>query len=426
MEDKIKSIITCDLDGKVETFSEGAEKLFGYTKDEVIGKKRVSDFSPGEVVLGHVVNWLNIAVDKGEWEGETVFIGKDKNEIPSKIKITPTKGKSGEHIGYCGVTTPLADKTADEVRPKISFFTKVFKWMVIMRLPFLSATFVPIFAGAAVTSMLGEPVSWSWLGLTLLGGAFLHIGTNTSNDYFDHRSGTDAINYNYSNEGLNGGSRSIQMGLITPKGMLILAIITFAMSAVVGVPLIMKSGLQILWLGLIGFFSGLFYTAPPFKFSSRRGMGEFLIGLNFGPLMVAGSALVQTGRLIPEAFLAGIPIGLLIAAVVYMNEFPDHESDKATGKNTLIVVFGPERARAGYVALIASAFVSIVIMALNGTLPMLSLIALLAVYFGYTATKTLYKYYNNRLLQPANWGTIIMHSVTGILLTIGIWLGNSL
>ena len=426
MEDKIKSIITCDLDGKVETFSEGAEKIFGYTKKEVIGKKRVSDFSPGEVVLGHVVNWLKTSVEKGEWEGETVFLGKNKNEIPSKIKITPTKGKNGEHIGYCGVTSTLVDKTPDEVRPKISFFTKVFKWMVIMRLPFLSATFVPIFAGAAVASMLGETVSWGWLGLTLLGGALLHIGTNTSNDYFDHRSGTDALNYNYSNEGLNGGSRSIQMGLITPNGMLAVAITTFALSAVVGVPLIVKAGLPILWLGLIGFFSGLFYTAPPFKFSSRRGLGELLIGLNFGPLMVAGSSLVQTGRLLPEAFLAGIPIGLLIAAVVYMNEFPDHESDKATGKNTLIVVFGPERARAGYVALIASAFASIIIMALNGTLPMLSLIALLAVYFGYTATKTLYKHYNNRLLQPANWGTIIMHSVTGALLTIGIWVGNSL
>ena len=425
MEDNIKSIITCDLDGKVETFSDGAEKLFGYSKDEVIGKMRVSDFSPGEVVLGHVINWLKIAVEEGQWEGETVFLGKDKNEIPSKIKITPTS-KNGEHIGYCGVTTPLKDKTPDQVRPKISFFTKIFKWMVIMRLPFLSATFVPIFAGAAITSMLGEPVSWSWLGLTLLAGAFLHIGTNTSNDYFDHRSGTDALNYNYSNEGLNGGSRSIQMGLITPKGMLTLAIITFALSAAVGIPLILRSGMPILWLGLIGFFSGLFYTAPPFKFSSRKGMGEFLIGLNFGPLMVAGSTLVQTGKLIPESFLAGIPIGLLIAAVVYMNEFPDHESDKATGKNTLIVVFGPERARAGYVALVASAFISIVIMAINGTLPMLSLIALLAVYFGYTATKTLYKYYNNRLLQPANWGTIIMHSVTGILFTIGIWFGNSI
>jgi len=427
MEDNVKSIITCDLDGKVETFSVGAEKLFGYTKNETIGKMRVSDFSSGEIVLGHVVNWLKIAVDKGEWEGETVFLGKDKKEIPCKIKITPTKNKEGDQIGYCGVTTPLKNKTPDEVRPKISFFTKVFKWMVIMRLPFLSATFVPIFAGAAIAAtMPGETVSWGWLGLTLLGGAFLHIGTNTSNDYFDYRSGTDALNYNYSNEGLNGGSRSIQMGLITPKGMLTVAIITFALSAAIGIPLVIKAGLPILWLGLTGFLSGLFYTAPPFKFSSRRGLGEFLIGLNFGPLMVAGSTLVQTGKLPLEAFLVGIPIGLLIAAVVYINEFPDHDSDKATGKNTLIVTLGPERARAGYVALISAAFVSIIIMALNDIIPMLSLIALLAIYFGFMATKTLYKYYNDRLLQPANWGTIIMHSVTGILLTIGIWLGNGL
>ena len=423
MSEKIKSVITCDLDGKIETLSKDAVKLFGYTEDEMVGKGRVSDFSDGEIVLGHVVNWLNEAVQKGKWEGNTVFMHKNGKEIPCQIKITPTKNKNGEHIGYCGVTTPLKDKTPDEVRPKINFLTKIFKWMVIMRLPFLSATFVPIFAGAAVTSMLGYQVSWDWLGLTLLAGSLLHIGTNTSNDYFDHMSGTDALNYNYSNKGLNGGSRSIQMGLISPKGILIVAIVTFSLSAIIGVPLIMKSGLPILWLGLIGFFSGLFYTAPPFRFSSRKGMGELLIGLNFGPLMVAGSALVQTGQLLPEAFLAGIPIGFLIAAVVYMNEFPDYDSDKATGKNTLIVVLGPEKARAGYVALVASAFASIIVLVLNGTVPILSLIALLAVYFGFSATRTLYKYYNNRLLQPANWGTIIMHSVTGILFCIGIWNG---
>ena len=423
MSEQLKSVITCDLDGKIETLSEGAVKLFGYSEREMIGKGRVSDFSDGQIVLGHVANWLNEAVIKGAWEGNTVFLHKNGKEIPCHIKITPTKGKEGEHIGYCGVTAPLKNKTPDEVRPKISILTKIFTWMVIMRLPFLSATFVPIFAGAAVTSMLGQDVSWGWLLLTLLAGSLLHIGTNTSNDYFDHISGTDARNYNYSNKGLNGGSRSIQMGLISPKGILTVAIIAFTLSAVVGIPLIIKSGLSILWLGLIGFFSGLFYTAPPFKFSSRKGMGELLIGLNFGPLMVAGSALVQTGQLLPEAFLAGIPIGFLIAAVVYMNEFPDYDSDKATGKNTLIVVFGPEKARAGYVALVASAFASIVILAFNGTVPMLSLIALLAVYFGFTATRTLYKYYNNRLLQPANWGTIIMHSVTGILFCIGMWNG---
>ena len=424
MSKNIKSVITCDLDGKIETYSEGAAKLFGYDEAEVIGKMRVSDFSDGQVVLGHVIGWLDESVKKGKWEGETAFIRKDGSEFSARIKITPTKDKNGEHIGYCGVTTPLKDKVPDEVRPKIDFMTRIFTWVVIMRLPFLSATIMPILVGAAVAKFMGFSVDWAWLGLTILGGSLLHIGTNTSNDYFDHLSGTDNINYNYSNKGLNGGSRGIQMGLITPTGVRNLTIIVFALSVLVGIPLIQKAGMQVFWLGLIGFLSGLFYTAPPFKFSSRKGLGELLIGLNFGPLMVAGSTLIQTGQLLPEAFLAGIPLGFLIAAVVYINEFPDHDSDKVTGKNTLIVVFGPEKARVGYVALVSGAFLSIVLLVLNGTFPSLILITLLASYFGITSIQTLYKYYNDRLLEPANWGTIIMHSVTGLLLFAGLWLGN--
>ncbi len=423
MSKNIKSVITCDLDGKVETFSDGAADLFGYSSGEVIGKMRVSDFSDGQVVLGHVINWLDESVKKGKWEGETVFMRKDGSEFPARIKITPTKDKDGNHIGYCGITTPLGDKTPDEVRPKIDLMTQIFTWVVIMRLPFLSATIMPILVGAAVAKFMGYSVDWLWLGLTLLGGSFLHIGTNTSNDYFDHLSGTDDLNYNYSNKGLNGGSRGIQMGLISPEGVRNLTIVVFGLSVLVGIPLIQKAGMPVLWLGLIGFLSGLFYTAPPFRFASRKGLGELLIGLNFGPLMVAGSTLIQTGQLLPEAFLAGIPLGLLIAAVVYINEFPDHDSDKATGKNTLIVVFGPEKARVGYVALVSGAFLSIVLLVLNGTFPSLILMTFLASYFGFTSIQTLYKYYNNRLLEPANWGTIIMHSATGLLLFIGLWLG---
>jgi 1,4-dihydroxy-2-naphthoate octaprenyltransferase len=422
MSDKIKSVITCDLDGKIETLSEGAQNVFGYTEDEMIGKGRVSDFSPGQIVLGHVVNWLNESVEKGVWEGDTVFLHKDGHEIPCHIKITPTKGKEGEHIGYCGLTTPLKDKTADDVRPEIKLMTKIFTWLVIMRLPFLTATFVPLLVGAAVANFLGYDVSWGWLGLTVLGGSLLHIGTNTANDYFDHTSGTDEANYNYMVP-YSGGSRSIQMGLISAKGMLTVSLVAFLLSAVVGVPLIQKAGMDVLWLGLIGFVSGFFYTAPPFRFASRKGLGELLIGLNFGPLMVAGSALVQTGQILPEALLAGIPIGLLVAAIVYVNEFPDHDGDKATGKDTLIVVFGLEQARLGYVFLVVGAFVSIIVMALNGTLPTLSLIALPAAYLGIRAVQTLYKYYNDRLLLPANAGTINMHLLTGLLFCIGIWLG---
>ena len=397
MSKENKSVITCDLDGKLETYSEGAQELFGYTPKEVIGKVRVSDFSDGQVVLGHVVGWLDEAVKNGAWEGDTVFLHKDGHE----------------------------DRTADQVRPQISQMTKIFTWLVIMRLPFLTATFVPIFVGAAVAHLAEFDVSWSWLALTVLGGSLLHIGTTTANDYFDHTSGTDEANYNYMVP-FSGGSRSIQMGLISARGMLTVAIVSFVLSAMVGLPLIQKAGLPVLWLGLIGFISGFFYTAPPFRFASRKGLGELLIGLNFGPLMVAGSALIQTGRLLPEAFLAGIPIGLLVAAIVYVYEFPDHDGDKATGKDTLIVVFGPEKARVGYVLLVAGAFVSIVVMALNGTFPMLTLIALLASYFGVKAIQVLYKYYDNRLLQPANAGTINMHFITGVLFCIGIWMGNSI
>ena len=427
MSDNLKSVITCDLDGKIETFSEGAEQLFGYTQDEIIGKGRVSDFSSGQIVLGHVVNWLAESVEKGKWEGETVFLHKDGHEMPCKIKITPTKNQSGDHIGYCGVTSPLKDKEPDQVRPKINFATKLFSWMVIMRLPFLTATIVPILLGAAVASQLGYEIDWIYFAMTMLGGFLLHIGTNTSNDYFDHTSGTDEANYNYMVP-FSGGSRSIQMGLISAKGMLNVAIITFALSALVGIPLIMKAGVNILYLGIIGFLSGLFYTAPPFRFASRKGMGELLIGLNFGPLMVAGSFLVQTaGDLthILDAALSGIPIGFLVAAIVFVNQFPDHDGDKATGKNNLVVVFGPEKARIGYVFLIAGAFISIITLALArpSTFPILSLISLITSFYSIYTIKTLYKYYDNRLLQPANAGTIGLHFLTGLFFCAGIWLG---
>jgi 1,4-dihydroxy-2-naphthoate octaprenyltransferase len=261
----------------------------------------------------------------------------------------------------------------------------------------------------------------------MFGGFFLHIGTNTSNDYFDHTSGTDEANYNYMVP-FSGGSRSIQMGLISAKGMLYLSIITFALSALIGIPLINKAGIYILYLGFIGFLSGFFYTAPPFRFASRKGLGELLIGLNFGPLMVVGSFLVQTNgdtAYLNDAILAGIPIGLLVAAIVYVNQFPDHDGDKATGKNNLVVVFGPKNARVGYVFLVLGAFISIIALALTKpkTFPMLSLISLITSFYSIYTIKTLYKHYDNRLLQPANAGTIGLHFLTGIFFCAGIWLG---
>ena len=117
--------------------------------------------------------------------------------------------------------------------------------------------------------------------------------------------------------------------------------------------------------------------------------------MNFGPLMAAGSFLVQTSgdiTYLNDAILAGIPIGLLVAAIVYVNQFPDHDGDKATGKNNLVVVFGPEKARVGYVFLVIGAFISIIalVLAKPETFPMLSLISLITSFYSIYTIKTLY------------------------------------
>ena len=113
------STITCDLEGRIETFNKGAEQIFGYTSDEVIGKKRVSAFSPGRVVLGHVANWLSTAVEEGKFESETTFVHKDGSLIAAKVEITPTwETTDGEktQIGYCGKTRTIDKDATDERR----------------------------------------------------------------------------------------------------------------------------------------------------------------------------------------------------------------------------------------------------------------------------------------------------------------------
>lgn len=422
---ELRSVITCDMEGRIETFSDGAQKMFGYREDEIVGKKRVSLFSPGLVVLEHVNTWLKTAREKGAYNGRTVFVRKGGEKFTADIKITPTF-KKGVQIGYCGVTLEPAGVRWEEAMPKISLATRFFAWLVVLRAPFLSAMLVPIaVAGAWVAYRTPESFSWGVFGLCALGAVLLHLCGNTFNDYFDWKSGTDEANTEYFLP-FSGGSRSIELGLISEKGLLRLSVLLLLGAIGVGAVVLYFSGPMLLLFGAAGAAAGFFYTAPPIRLVARRGLGELTIFLAFGPLLTAGTVFALTRTVSIADFVVGIPLGLLTTAILWINEFPDAPSDEKTGKITLVVVLGKERARVGYVMLLGAAFGAVGAMVALKMIPVLALIALLAVPLAWKATATAFKHFADRSLVKANAGTIQVHAIAGILLALGIGFGARL
>jgi len=418
--DKIVSIITCDIEGRIETFNEHAEKIFGYTADEVIGKKRVSLFSPGMVVLGHVANWLKKAKQNKEgYTTKSTFIRKDGTQFAAEFTCTATM-KDGKHIGYCGRTKELVDTSPEETMPKTSLLTKIISIVAITRLPFLSATWIPIIA-SVVWGIHEELITMNWMTFTLvfLGGSFLHLAANTYNDYFDWTSGTDQINNDYFLQ-LSGGSRAIELGLITEKQLFRLATTFLALAGLAGLIIMLDDKVELLYYGLAGAFSGYFYTGYPLRLVARKGIGEILIGLNYGPLMTMGAIFAMSGIHSWNAFLFGIPLGLLTTAILWINQFPDSKSDEIAGKHHLVVVLGLEKASWGYLILMLAAFGSIYALYTYDIVEQGALLSLLglpiALYYSYQVICN----YNTRELAGANWGTIGIHAITGILLIIGL------
>lgn len=424
MTKKQKSVITSDLEGRIETYNKGAEEIFGYRPEEVIGKKRVSLFSPGQTVLEFVPNWLKIASEQGEYRTKTVFLDREKNPVAAEIRITPTF-KDGQQIGYCGVTEVLDDVSPQDVAPDISFMTRVFSWLVITRAPFLTAIIVPILIAAAwvVYQGLVQPFPWDLFLLALFAGISMHVAANTFNDYFDWKSGTDQANNDYFLP-YSGGSRSIELGLISEKTLFRVAMTSLVIASILGLILAFRSGPGILLFGAFGALSSYFYTAPPLRLAARKGLGELLIGLNFGPLATAGAVYAMTGSVSPWDFLVGIPIGILTTAILWINQFPDEVSDRETGKINLVVLLGTKRARWGYLVLLAVAFGLLLYWLATGMLPLSAFLIILSVPLAIYAGRIAVREYDQRSLIRANAATIQLHLAFGLLLVIGLLAGH--
>jgi 1,4-dihydroxy-2-naphthoate octaprenyltransferase len=288
----------------------------------------------------------------------------------------------------------------------------------ITRIPFVTADIVPVLLGGLLAWGDGE-LHPGYLFLTLIGAVCINLGLNMSNDYFDHLSGTDAANAHPTP--FSGGSRVIQEGVASPGRVLGISIFFYLVGILIGLYLAWARGWIILALGIVAVFICFFHNAPPFRlYYLGPGVGELLVGLGFGPLMVFGSYYVQAQRFSLGALWASLPVGALIAAVLYINQFPDCEADRTVGKKTTPVVLGRERAARGFVAIVAATYIIIVLGIVLGLLsPWLGL-ALLTLPLAYTAARGALRFHSNLpALVPVMAATIQIHLLTGLLLCLG-------
>jgi 1,4-dihydroxy-2-naphthoate octaprenyltransferase len=306
----------------------------------------------------------------------------------------------------------LSAERGTPVKPRLSFG---FLALRTTRLPFLTATIVPVVLGIAIAASHGA-FDLAAAVLTVIGASFVQLGLNVANDVFDTVQGADDANVTPTQ--FSGGSRVIQYGLVSLRQMATLATVFYVLAGLVGLVLLVTRGSPaLLVIGILGFIVSLGYTAPPLKFA-YRGLGEVAVALGFGPLMLLGAYVVQTrGSLAWEPFVASIPIALLAALILYVNEIPDRRGDAHAGKRTLPVRFSPTTIITGYNVAAAAAFVAVVVGVVAGILPIPTLLMLFAIPLARRVSAGLRPNYDNPYGLMAFMGVNVqLHLRAGLLL----------
>jgi len=239
-------------------------------------------------------------------------------------------------------------------------------YIAATRPPFLSVTLVGCLIGLATAHGSGVHINALTAVVTVLFALIAHAGGNVINDYHDAVSGADSAN----TERLfpfTGGSRFIQNGVLSPAQTARFGYGLLALVIPAGLWLTWHSGPGLIAIGLAGLIVGWAYSAPPFKLMAR-GLGEFGIVAGW-LLIIIGTDFVQRGAFSPLPAMAGLSYALLVANILYINQFPDHQGDAASGKRTLVVILGPQAAKWGYLLLAIVAYAWLVVMVANNHIP---------------------------------------------------------
>jgi 1,4-dihydroxy-2-naphthoate octaprenyltransferase len=286
-------------------------------------------------------------------------------------------------------------------------------WLLAARPATLPAAIVPVVVGTAAALHGGAPMQVGPFVAALVAALLIQIGTNLANDVFDFRRGADTA------ERL-GPPRVTQTGLLSQTQVLVATYLTFGLAALVGVYLILVGGWPILVIGLLSILAGLAYTGGPWPIGYHS-LGDLFVFAFFGVVAVVGSAYLQTLSITPLAVWASIPVGLLVTAILVVNNLRDIDTDRQVGKITLAVRLGRRGTRIENASCVYGAYLVPPLLWLQGLagpwcwLPWLSL--MLAVPLARFVQRT-----EGRALNQALKRTGQLHLVFGLLFAAGLWL----
>lgn len=274
------------------------------------------------------------------------------------------------------------------------------------------ASTIPMMVGAALAYSQTTHYSWPWFLAGAVAVYLLEIGKNAINEYVDYLSGVDRFVTPDKRTPFSGGKKTIVDGKLTLKENLVIGIVTIAAGCLIGLAIAIFRETSVIWFGLAGVFFALFYSLPPFQFA-YRGFGELAVGFTFGPLITNGTYLVQTGSLSLVAVLASLPIGFIIANVLWINQYPDYEADLQGGKLNGVVRLGKKKGVSIYALLFGLAYLSLFFLAVFSK-NILWLLPFISLPPAIKAVKIAALHYDNiPLLVEANAKTIQVYQLTG-------------
>ena len=323
---------------------------------------------------------------------------------------------------YSEVTVPQAHRYLEGLGSRLGRTIKprlAPAWLFLRatRLPFVTATIVPVLLGIAI-AWHHEVLRPAFAGLTLLAALLVHLGLNVANDVFDAASGADEANETPTP--FSGGSRVIQYGLVGFRTMVALMVAFYAIGGAIGLYLAWRTAFwAVVGTGIAGVAISIAYTAPPFRLV-HRGLGEVAVAMGFGPVMTLGAWLVQTEAFAWEPVYASLPVALLIALVLYVNEVPDRAGDARAGKRTLPVRLSEAAVLRGYAAVAAAAYTVVLTGVVFGVMPVPTLLALATAPLARRVHRGLRRNYARPYdLMPTMARGIQLHVLTGVLLIAG-------